>query len=202
MDPDSARTRVQRRRSTMLKLLLENRKEEVDASTFEPAWGEGEEYRTLLNPPEGADGTLALFYQMDEADVLGEEAPPTPVLARERVPDPPSGRNAGMREILVRLVKAQQRKDHVGISQKDATVAIAAVPPRRGESVRAVRVSAPRASDAPRDELGTRASGPPDLVGADPHLCDLPRRTREGAPGRSEPQDAVAWGQYRSYRKG
>ena len=129
MDPEAARARVQRRRSTMLKLLLGNRDEKVDASTFEPEWGEGEEYRTLLSPPEGAGGTLALFYQMDEADVLGEEAPPTPVLARERVPDPPSGTDADMREILVRLVKAQQRKDPEGISQKDASVAIAAVPP-------------------------------------------------------------------------
>jgi hypothetical protein len=34
-----------------------------------------------------------------------------------------------MKEILIRLVQAQARKDPAGICQKDATVAIAAVPP-------------------------------------------------------------------------
>ena len=69
MDP-AARTRAQRRRSTMLKLMFENQSEEGGASSYEPEWGEGEDYRTLLNPPEGTGGTLALFYQLDEADVL------------------------------------------------------------------------------------------------------------------------------------
>ena len=104
MDPDAAHRRVQRRRSTMLKLLLENREEEVDEA-FEPEWGEGEEYRTLLNPPEGDDGTLALFHLMDEADVLAEEALPAPVLERERVPEPPSGTDVDMKEILIRLLQ-------------------------------------------------------------------------------------------------
>ena len=135
MDPHAARRSAQRRRSTMLKLLLENRDEEVDASTFEPEWGEGEDYRTLLNPPECVDVTLALFYQMDEADVLAEEALPAPVLERERVPKPPSGTDVDMKEILIRLVQAQARKDPAGISQKDATVAIADVPPVADDGV-------------------------------------------------------------------
>ena len=45
MDPNAARTRVQRRRNTMLKLLLGNRDEEVDTSTFEPE--NGERVRTI-----------------------------------------------------------------------------------------------------------------------------------------------------------
>ena len=76
MDP-TARSGAQRRRSTMLKLMLGNQSEEGDVSSYEPEWGEGEDYRTLLNPPKGADRTLALFYQLGEADVLAREELPT-----------------------------------------------------------------------------------------------------------------------------
>ena len=115
MDP-AAHERVQRRRSTMLKLMLENQSGMDDASSYTPEWGEGDNYRTLLNPPEGADGTLALFYQLEEADVLAAEAPPPPAPLRETRPAPPSGTGNDMKEILIHLVQAQARKDPEGIS--------------------------------------------------------------------------------------
>jgi hypothetical protein len=77
MDP-AAHANVQRRRSTMLKLMLGNQVDEGGAPLFEPEWEPqwGEDQR-LLNAPMGADGTLALFYQLEEAGVgAAEEVPP------------------------------------------------------------------------------------------------------------------------------
>ena len=77
MDP-AAHANVQRRRSTMLKLLLGVQVGEDGAPLFEPEWEPrwGEDQR-LLNAPMGADGTLALFYQLEEAGVgAADEDPP------------------------------------------------------------------------------------------------------------------------------
>ena len=70
MDPEEVRARVHRRRSTQLKLMLGNQVDEDGAPLFEPEWEpqwDPEDPRTMLNAPDGADGTIALFYQLEEA---------------------------------------------------------------------------------------------------------------------------------------
>ena len=103
MDP-AAHERVQRRRSTMLKLMLENQVDEDGAPLFEPEWEPqwGDDQRSVLNAPLGADGTLALFYQLEEAGVgAAEEVPPLAPLPM--VPPPVAG-DSDMKQILIRLV--------------------------------------------------------------------------------------------------
>ena len=51
MDPDAARERVQRRRSTMLKLMLGVQVGEDGAPLFEPEWGQGKHHQDLMNAP-------------------------------------------------------------------------------------------------------------------------------------------------------
>ena len=82
MDPEEVRARVLRRRSTLLKLMLGNQVDEDGAPLFEPEWEPhwGEDQR-LLNAPMGADGTLALFYQLEEAGVGAADEPPRPAPA-------------------------------------------------------------------------------------------------------------------------
>ena len=81
MDPEEVRARVHRRRSTQLKLMLENQVDEDGAPLFEPEWEpqwDPEDPNTMLNAPDGADGTIALFYQLEEAGAVedAEEVPP------------------------------------------------------------------------------------------------------------------------------
>ena len=80
----------------------------------------------MLNALLGADGTLALFYQLEEAGVgAAEEVPPPAPLP---IGSPPVAADSDMKQILIRLVQAQAAKNPAGISQKDANVAINAVP--------------------------------------------------------------------------
>ena len=50
----AARQDVHRRRSTMLKHIPGNQREEDGASPFEPEWGNGDDNRILMNHPGGA----------------------------------------------------------------------------------------------------------------------------------------------------
>ena len=114
--------------ATMLKLMLENQVDEDGAPLFEPEWEPqwGVDQRYVLNAPLGADGTLALFYQLEEAGVgAAEEVPPPAPLP---IVPPPVAANSDMKQILIRLVQAQAAKNPAGISQRDANVAINAVP--------------------------------------------------------------------------
>ena len=134
MDP-AAHERVQRRRSTMLKLMLGNQVGEDGAPLFEPEWEPqwGEDQRTVLDAPMGADGTLALFYQLEEAGVgAADEDPP---LAPVPMGPPPVAGDPDLKQILIRLVQAQAAKIPAGISQKDANIAIEAVPKVAPEGV-------------------------------------------------------------------
>jgi hypothetical protein len=90
MDP-AARARVQRRRSTMLKLMPVSQELEDGASPFEPEWGQGDDHRNLMNAPDCADGTISLFYQLEEAGVGAAEEFPPPAPLRDPVVAPPSG---------------------------------------------------------------------------------------------------------------
>ena len=92
MDPEEVRARVQRRRSLQLKLMLGNQVGEDGAPIFEPEWEpqwDQDDPRIVMNAPEGADGTIALFYQLEEA---GAEEAEEGVPLRAPVPNaPPSG---------------------------------------------------------------------------------------------------------------
>ena len=124
MDPEEVRARVHRRRSTQLKLMLGNQVDEDGAPLFEPEWEpqwDPEDSRTMLNAPDGADGTIALFYQLEEAGAEeAEDRVPLPAPAPRL---PPGAADPEMKEILIRLVQAQAVKniDSASISQRDAT---------------------------------------------------------------------------------
>jgi len=50
--------------------MLENQVDEDGAPIFEPEWEpewDPEDPHTMLNAPDGADVTIALFYQLEEA---------------------------------------------------------------------------------------------------------------------------------------
>ena len=94
----------------MLKLMLGNQVDEGGAPLFEPEWEPqwGEDQR-LLNAPMGADGTLALFYQLEESGVgAAEEVPP---LAPVPMDPPPVAGDPDLKQILIRLVQAQAAKN-------------------------------------------------------------------------------------------
>ena len=105
MDP-AAYARVQRRRSTMLKLMPGVQVGEDGAPLFEPEWGKGEHHRDLMNAPEGAECTIALFYQMEEAGVGAAEEFPPPAPERDPIVPPPVAADSDMKQILIRLVQA------------------------------------------------------------------------------------------------
>ena len=113
MEPEE-RASVQRRRSTMLRLMLEEN--DLVDEEYVPRWGEGDDFATLLNPPEDSTSVLALFNKIDEADMAARRVAPT--IPTETPPGPDD-----MRAILIRLVQAQelsaaQSRNRSRISQK------------------------------------------------------------------------------------